>query len=196
MILPRFSLSLGLLAILLCGCEKEFRELNAPTFNDEPVQWGQPVNDLQVGIARRVYEPGKAPAGKGLAFYSIRLRNTGKKELKALWPVEPGFGTPKLPLAGDESLVVTLQYEAAGQVRTAQFKPPNRPIVNPLPPGQEVSFELRILPGKFGLESFAPGLIQATYANQQASIDYGSAGVEIVTGLWTGSSTSGKLAAP
>lgn len=175
--------------LLLAGCEG--RQLDAPRYADEAILWGEAVNGLEVGIARRAYEAGFAP-GKDQDYYSIHLRNVTKKDLKVLSPVAlPGY-IPEDP-AGDESVKVVLTYDSAAGVKTASFTPPKKPVVQTLEPGRILKLELRLSASKFGMDRFVSGKISATYTNGQGAIKYSTLGGESVGGLWTGEARSGSV---
>jgi hypothetical protein len=177
------------LLTLLTGCQGY--ELNARDYADDPIQWGQPVNGLQAGLARRMYKPGTAP-GSGQIYFAVLLRNVTGRPLSILAPTKLG-GAATEKRAGDESVRVTLDYDGAPGAKAAEFKPPDKPVVQIMEPGKDYSLELRLSPSKFGLARFVPGRITATYANAQATIKYDRMGGAVTSGLWTGEARSGAV---
>src|SRR5262245_55102071 len=103
-----------LTVLLIAGCSG--KQLGDDHTDDDAV-WGTPVNDLQVGLARRTYDAGKAPDAKQI-YYVVQIRNTGKKSLKVLRPVEPRFGQPQIPLSGDESAILAVKYDSGAGLKT------------------------------------------------------------------------------
>lgn len=170
-----------------CSQQKPFWE---PKWKEGDVAWGEAVNGLRLGLANRVYDPGAGP-GAGVVTFGLRLKNESGREMKILWPLKPRFGEPVLPLKGDESVAVVLEYETEGGTKTAKFTPPNRPIVYRIKPAEERAMEIRVGPEKFGVSKIAGGRMRAVYENQQSAIDYGSAGEEPVRDVWTGRAASG-----
>ena len=150
------------------------------------------MDGLRVGLVNRVYDPGAGPAA-GVVTFGLRLKNESGREMKILWPLKPRFGEPVLPLKGDESVAVVLEYEAEGGFKTAKFTPQNRPILYRIAPGEERGMEIRVGPEKFGVEKIAGGRVRAAYENRQSAIDYGSAGEEPVRDVWTGRVVSGSV---
>lgn len=182
--------SLVLAVVLLAGCEGK-NALLAPKYEDEGVQWGEARDGLQVGLARRNYVEGKEP-GRGQEYFAIHLRNVGSKTVSVLSPVA-GFGTIPEELGGDETVSVVLTYDSAAGVKTGEFRPFKKPVVQTLGPGEGFKMELRLAPGRFGLDRFLSGRMTATYANGQGAIKYKSVGDAETSGLWTGSVTSGAV---
>jgi len=121
------------------------------------------------------------------------MRNVGGRSLAILAPTSVS-GTMPEPLAGDESVCVTLTYEGAAGAKPAVFAPGKKPVVQQMEPGKDYPLELRLSPSKFGLERFVAGRITAAYSNAQSSIKYTSMGGEVTTGLWTGEARSGAVA--
>ena len=176
---------------VLSGCSNN-KPYWEPNWKEAEYAWGEPVDGLRVGIAKRVYDPGRGPPA-AVASFGFRLKNESGRELKVLWPLKPRFGEPVLPLKGDESVAVVLEYETEGGVKTARFAPTNRPMVYRILPGEERAMEVRAGPEKLGVEKIAGGRMRAIYENQQGMIDYGSAGEEPVRDVWTGSAVSGSV---
>lgn len=179
----------ALFFVALAGCQGH--DLIPHDYTDDAVQWGQPVNGLQVGLSRRTYLPGAA-LGRDQLYFTVQLRNVGNRPLSILAPTAVS-GTMPEKLAGDERVRVMLTYEGAAGVKPAEFKPANKPVVQMMEPGKEYPLELRLSPGKFGLERFVAGRIVAAYSNSQATIKYNSMGGEATTGLWTGEARSGAV---
>jgi hypothetical protein len=179
-----FAMSLALLA----GCRGH--GLDERDYTDAGVQWGKAVNGLQVGLARRTYEAGKAP-GFDQTYFIVTMRNVGKEPLHLLAPVAIGGVIPE-KLAGNESVSVKLNYDSAAGLKTASFKPPNKPVVQMMEPGKSYNLEARLTAAKFGLDRFLPGRLTASYSNDQATIKY-DAIAEPVSGLWTGEAQSGVV---
>jgi hypothetical protein len=190
-VLTRFCLPLVAIS-WLAGCKGY--ELDRKTFSDDTIQWGEPVNGLQVGIARREFVSGAAPAGSGVEYYSVHLKNVTKRELTILSPVALKGNLPE-DLAGDESVHVKLFYDtgAAGGVKTGEFKPVKRPVIQVMEPGMSYALELRLAPEKFGLRRFEPGRLSAVYSNRQESIRYKTMGDQPVRSIWTGEAKSGTV---
>jgi hypothetical protein len=178
-----------LIVMSLAGCQGH--ELFPHDFSDEDVQWGQPVNGLQVGLSRRTYKAGAEP-GRDQLYFTVQMRNVGERPLRVLAPAKVS-GTAPEKLAGDESVRVVLTYEGAAGAKPAEFRPADKPVVQMMEPGKAYPLELRLSPGKFGLGRFVAGRITAAYANAQASIKYNSMGGEATTGLWTGEARSGTV---
>jgi hypothetical protein len=178
-----------LFAAFLAGCQGH--ELIPHNYSEEAVQWGQAVNGLQVGLARRTYRPGTEP-GRDQVYFTVVLRNVGGRTLAILAPTMIG-GTIPEKLAGDESVAVTLTYDGGAGAKPAEFKPTNKPVVQQMESGKEYPLELRLSPGKFGLERFVAGRVTAAYSNAQSSIKYASMGGEPTSGLWTGEARSGAV---
>ena len=120
--------------LLLAGCGEK-GALIPPKYADEGVQWGEARGGLQVGIARRNYVEGKEP-GRGQEYFAIHLRNVGSKTVSVLSPVA-AFGTIPEELGGDETVSVVLTYDSAAGVKTGEFRPFKKPIVQTLAPGEE-----------------------------------------------------------
>ena len=175
--------------LLLGGCQGH--DLIPHNYNEEAVQWGQAVNGLQVGLSRRIYKEGSEPRWRQL-YFILTMRNVSGRTLAILAPTTIG-GTIPEKLAGDESVAVTLTYDGAPGAKPAEFKPVNKPVVQQMEPGKEYPLELRLSPGKFGLERFVAGRVTAAYSNAQSSIKYASMGGEATTGLWTGEARSGAV---
>ena len=175
--------------VLLAGCQGH--ELIPHNFSEDSVQWGQAVNGVQVGLARRTYRPGTEP-GRDEVYFTVVLRNVSGRTLVILAPTTIG-GTIPEKLAGDESVVVTLTYDSAAGAKPAEFKPVNKPVVQHMEPGNDYRLELRLSPRKFGLARFVAGRITAAYSNAQSSIKYTAMGGEPTTGLWTGEARSGAV---
>jgi hypothetical protein len=176
--------------LLLAGCQGH--ELDARNYAEDAVQWGQAVNGLQVGLARRTYRPGTAP-GMDQIYFSVQLRNVSGRSLSVLAPATIK-GTVPEKRAGDESVAVNLLYATPAGEKTATFRPEKKPVVQVMEPGKEYSLELRLSPSKFGMDRFVPGRVMAVYTNAQATIQYASMGGEPTTGLWTGEARSGTVA--
>jgi hypothetical protein len=174
---------------LLTGCQGY--DLNARDYADDAIQWGQPVNGLQVGLGRRTYKLGTAP-GSDQIYFTVLLRNVSGRPLSILAPTAIS-GTVPEKRAGDESVRVTLNYDGAAGAKAAEFKPADKPAVQIMEPGKEYSLELRLSPNKFGLSHFVPGRITAAYANAQATIKCDAMGGATATGLWTGEARSGAV---
>ena len=79
------SWPVALLFILLTGCQGY--DLNSRDYADDAIQWGQPVNGLQVGLGRRTYKPGTAP-GLDQVYFSVLLRNVTGRPLSVLAPTK------------------------------------------------------------------------------------------------------------
>jgi hypothetical protein len=173
---------------ILAGCRGH--GLDERGYTDDGVQWGKAVNGLQVGLARRTYEAGKAP-GFDQTYFIVTMRNVGKDSMRLLAPVAVGGVIPE-KVAGNESVSVKLNYDSAAGLKTAAFKPANKPVVQVMEPGKSYNMEARLTAGKFGLERFLPGRLTASYSNDQATIKY-DAIAEPVTGLWTGEAQSGVV---
>jgi hypothetical protein len=182
--------ALACLILVSGGCaSKPFWQ---PAWKEGEVAWGEAVDGLRVGLGNRVYEPGKGPA-VGVSAFGLRLKNESEREMRILWPLKPRFGEPVLPLKGDESVAVVLEYETEGGLKTAKFTPPNRPIVYRIAPGEERAMEIRVGPEKFGVAKIAGGGVRGVYENRQGAIDYGTAGEAPVDGIWTGRAVSGSV---
>jgi hypothetical protein len=179
--------------LFLAGCQDV--DPLAPKYSEESVNWGQPVNGLRVGLARRVYQEGKAP-GYGQQYFTVILRSAGGKELRVLSPTGTS-GTIPQKLAGNESVGLRLDYAQTDGKQKAWFRPVVRPAVQTLDRDHDYRLELRLSPSKFGLDRFGAGTMTATYVNEQVEIRYADDG-EPVRGLWTGEVTSGavEVAAP
>src|SRR5258706_10353540 len=100
---------LATLVALIAGCRAH--GLDEKPYSDDGAQWGQAVNGLQVGLARRTYDAGKAP-GIDQSYFIVQLRNVSARPLSVLAPVPVG-GVLLEKLAGDESVRVTLIYDSA-----------------------------------------------------------------------------------
>lgn len=179
----------AVLFVLLAGCQGH--ELIPHNYSEEAVQWGRVVNGLQVGLSQRTYKPGAEPGYRQL-YFTVMMRNVGGRSLAILAPTNVS-GTMPEPLAGDESVSITLSYAGAPGAKPAVFTPAKRPVVQQMEPGKEYPLELRLSPSKFGLERFVAGQITAAYSNAQSSIKYSSMGGEPTTGLWTGEARSGAV---
>jgi hypothetical protein len=180
---------LFLLVAILAGCQGH--TLDAHPFSDDAIQWGQSVDGLQIGMARRTYEPGEAPE-LGQLYFTVLMRNVTRRPLSILAPTKLR-GTLSEKPAGDESVNVTLTYDGAPAAKPAVFKPENKPVVQVMEPGRDYPMELRLSPETFGLDHFVPGRITATYSNAQTSIHYAAMGGEPTTGLWIGKARSGAV---
>jgi hypothetical protein len=168
--------------------------LDERTYSDDNIQWGPSVDGLKVGLARREYEPGFAPPGRGMINLSVHLLNDGARPLSILAPAAIRGALPE-DLAGDESVVVKLLYDAGPEgAKTGEFKPIKKPVVQVMEPGKIYVLELRVAPEKFGMTRFVPGRVSAVYVNHQASIRYKTQGDEMASGLWTGEARSGTIA--
>ena len=175
-----------LLVASLAGCVN--KQLGDPEWKEESVAWGVAVNGLQVGLAKREYPAGRAP-GVGEVYLGLRLRTVSGRELKVLWPLKPVFGEPLWPLAGDESVAIELVYESGAGQKSVKFKPPNRPMVYAIRPGEERVMAVRLATKDLGVERFAEGTLLGVYENRQGAIAYGQE--ERVDGLWIGRAASG-----
>jgi hypothetical protein len=180
--------SFPLMLALLAGCRGY--GLNERNYADEGVQWGQSVNGLQVGLARRNYTPGTEP-GTGQIYLTVQLRNASNQLLSILAPATIS-GTVPEKRAGDESVSVKLAYDSAAGMKTAEFTPPNKPVVQVMEPGKTYNLEVRLSPGRVGLDRFVSGRITAIYSNAQQTIKYDAMG-EANKGLWTGEARSGTV---
>jgi hypothetical protein len=180
-----------LLLCALAGCKGY--EPNQRTYSDDNIQWGPSVDGLKVGLARREYEPGFAPPGRGMINLSVHLLNDGARPLSVLAPAAIRGALPE-DLAGDESVVVKLLYDAAGEgAKAGEFKPIKKPVVQVMEPGKVYVLVLHVAPEKFGMTRFVPGRVSAVYVNHQSSIRYNTLGGEVVTGVWTGEARSGTI---
>jgi hypothetical protein len=189
-LLTRLSVPV-LFVLLLAGCKGY--ELEKKNYADEPIQWGEPVNGLKVGIARREYNSGFAPAGRDMIYFVVHLMNVTGRNLSILAPTAIAGSLPE-DLAGDESVGVTLVYDTgAGATRTGEFRPKKKPPVQVMEPNKAYLLELRVAPEKFGLQRFVPGSVSAVYANRQTSIRYKNQGDQTVGGLWAGEARSGTI---
>jgi hypothetical protein len=165
--------------------------LDEKPYTDDGTQWGQAVNGLQVGLARRNFEAGKAP-GIDQTYFLVQLRNVSGKPLSILAPTAMGGVIPE-KRAGDESVSVKLIYDSAAGVKTAVFTPPNKPVVQVMEVGKDYNLQVSLSPAKFGLDQFVPGRLSAAYSNAQETIKYDTMGEQSVTGLWTGDARSGTV---
>lgn len=177
------------LGILLGGCASYAPGL-AP-HRDEGVQWGEPAGGLKVGAARRTYAPGHEPE-RDRIYLTVRLLNVTDHRIRILAPLPDGI-TITENLAGDETVKLTATYDGGAGIKTTQFTPSKKPIVQAIEPGQDYRVELRLSPAAFGLDRFAAGRMSVTYSNAQDTIRYRSMNDEPVTGLWTGNATSGAV---
>src|SRR5258706_14074701 len=100
---------LATLVALIAGCRAH--GLDEKPYTGDSAQWGQAVNGLQVGLARRTYEAGKAP-GIDQTYFVVQMRNVSARALSVLAPVPVGGVLPE-KLAGDESVSVKLVYDSA-----------------------------------------------------------------------------------
>ncbi len=180
-----FAVALALVA----GCKGH--GLDERGYDQDAVQWGPVVNGLQVGMARRTYEPGQAP-GVDQIYFVVQLRNVKGKSLSILATADGGGVLPEKRV-GNESVCVTLVYDSPAGLKTAEFKPAKKPIIYEMEPGKAYSLEARLAPVKFGLDRFFPGRMTAAYSNQQASIQYDSLKGKTIDGLWTGEARSGSV---
>ena len=190
---------IAMFAMLVGGCA-EVDKFTKPGYADEAIAWGEAKEGLQIGVARRSYEPGREPAGKpaNMVYYAMFVRNVGRGELKFMWPGEPGFGSPVFPLAGDESVKVAAVFSPAGggKDRFSEVRPTKKPAIAPLGPREQREFEFRLTPKKFGVGSMSGGRFWAVYSNQQDRIDYGEGNGGVTSGVWTGEVKSGEVAVP
>lgn len=173
----------------VAGCQGH--GLNERDYVEDPVQWGPAVNGLQVGLAKRTYEPGKAP-GANQIYFMVQMRNVTGHSMSILAPTVIGGVLPEKRV-GDESVSVNLIYDSAAGLKTASFTPANKPVVYEMESGKDYNLEARLAPVKFGIDRFLPGRMTATYSNAQASIKYDSLGGKSVDGLWTGEARSGSV---
>ena len=178
-----------LLVGTLAGCQGH--TLDTRTYSDDAVQWGQAVGGLQVGLGRRVYQPGTEPGLRQL-YFTVQMRNVTGRPLSVLAPTKIR-GTMPEKLSGDESVCVTLTYEGAAGAKPVVMRPENKPVVQVMEPGREYPLELRLSAESFDLERFVLGSVVASYSNRQSSIKYASMN-EPTTGLWTGEARSGAVA--
>jgi len=165
--------------------------LNELPYTEDPTHWGQAVNGLQVGIARRTYKPGEEP-GINQIYLIVRLKNATKDWLSILAPTAIQ-GTLAEPPAGDESVGVKLVYDSAAGVKTGEFRPRDKPVIQTMEPGKSYNLEIRLAPSKFGLDRFVAGTITAVYSNAQSTIKYQRLGAQTVNGLWTGEARSAPI---
>jgi hypothetical protein len=173
---------------VLAGCQDT--DPLGPKYAEEAVSWGTPVNGLRVGLARRVYEAGKAP-DFDRRYFTLLLRSARGTEVRVLSPAATS-GTIPQKLAGDESVAARLNYVVDGKVRTMSFTPPTRPAVQVLDRDHDYRLELRLSAGDFGVDRFAAGTMTVTYVNAQSSIRYSDDG-DVTRGLWTGEAVSGPV---
>ena len=183
------SISVALMLTVLAGCKGY--GLNELPYSEDPTHWGQPVNGLQVGIARRTYNPGEAPSNNQI-YFIVRLKNATKDWLSILAPTVIQ-GTLAEPPAGDESVGVKLVYDSAAGVKTGEFRPRDKPVIQTMEPGKSYNLEIRLSPSKFGLDRFVAGTITAVYSNAQSTIIYQRLGGQTVNGLWTGEARSAPI---
>jgi hypothetical protein len=186
---PCRILLLLLLIPLLAGCKGY--GLNEVPYTEDLTHWGQAVNGLQVGIARRNYNPGAEPTARQI-YLIVRLKNATKDWMSILAPTAIQ-GAMTEPLAGDESVGVKLVYDSAAGVKTGEFRPRDKPVVQTMEPGKSYNLEIRLSPGKFGLDRFVAGTITAVYSNAQPAIKYDRQGGQAVSGLWTGEARSAPM---
>jgi hypothetical protein len=184
------TIPLALLLLAAGGCAgyEPYRK----NFSDGPTAWGPVSNGLQVGVARRTYEGGKAPSDNE-AFFVVQMRNVGPRPLTILAPTDID-GTPPEPRAGDESACLKLNYgAAAGATKPAEFRATNKPVIQVMEPAKVYNLEMRLSPEKFGARQFDGGRLSAAYVNAQASITYQTSG-STVADIWTGEAKSGDVA--
>jgi hypothetical protein len=181
---------LAFLLAMVAGCQGH--TLDTRTYSDDAVQWGQAVGGLQVGLGRRVYQPGTEPGLRQL-YFTVQMRNVTGRPLSVLAPTKIR-GTMPEKLSGDENVCVTLTYEGAAGAKPVVMRPENKPVVQVMEPGREYPLELRLSAESFGLERFVPGRVVASYSNRQSSIKYASMNGQATTGLWTGEARSGAVA--
>ena len=181
--------TLAILVAFVAGCRGH--GLEEKPYADDGVQWGPAVKGLQVGLARRTYEAGAAP-GINQNYFVVQARNVSDKPLSILAPVKVG-GTIPEKLGGDESVKVILIYDSAAGLKTAEFSPPNKPVVQVMEPGKSYNLLVKLSPSRFGMDRFVNGRITAVYSNAQAEIKYDTMGGEAVRGLWTGEARSGSV---
>jgi hypothetical protein len=174
--------------VLLGGCQDT--DPLGPKYAEEAVSWGAPVNGLRVGLARRLYEVGKAP-DFDRRYFTLLLRSARGTEVRVLSPAATS-GTIPQKLAGDESVAARLNYVVEGKLRTMSFTPPTRPAVQVLDRDHDYRLELRLSARDFGVDRFAAGTMTVTYVNAQSSIRYSDDG-EVTRGLWTGEAVSGPV---
>jgi hypothetical protein len=165
--------------------------LNELPYTEDPTQWGQPVNGLQVGVAKRSYTPGNAPTVDQV-YLIVRLRNVSRGDLTLLAPAAVGGTMPEKPV-GDESVMVKLVYDSAAGVKTGEFRPINKPTVQAMESGKDYNLEVRLSPSKFGMDRFVPGRMSAVYSNNQSTIKYDMMGGQTVKGIWIGEAKSGTV---
>jgi hypothetical protein len=172
----------------LVGCAGH--ELNRKDYSEDAIQWGPPVGDLQVGLARRTYEPGRSPSLRQV-YFTVELKNSGARPLSILAPTAIAGTIPEEP-TGKESVAVRVTYQNAKGTGTADFKPAKKPVVQIMEPGRSYRLEIRLAPSKFGLDEFTPGTLTALYLNHQATIQYESMNNK-PTPVWTGEASSGPV---
>lgn len=200
----RFLLLFALpLALATCGCS--VAEPNTPIVAEGPVQWGETVGGLQMGIAAETWSapPGQPqPINPPLESVKIYIRNDGNDALMVLNPA----AAPQLRTADPTQALVTILSGRgdAGLQPAAYIPAPNPPRFVELTPTQMTWFSVPVTlpPAQPAAATTAPSnaalwKFAAQYQNSQSVIAVtpnGASGpATTVSGVWTGQISSGIL---
>jgi hypothetical protein len=201
---PIFLAGAVIFSLAAFGCSVADR--GTPTVAESPVQWGETVGGLQIGIAAETWaaSPGQPqPTQAPLQSVKIYLRNDGDVALMVMDP----SAAPQLRTADPTAALVTiLQGSGAAEPQPSVYIPaPQTPRFVRLIPTQMTWFSVPVtLPaGKASASATTAAAtasawkIVAQYQNSQSVIAItpnGNSGpVTTVSGVWTGQISSGDL---
>jgi hypothetical protein len=187
---------IGFMLLLLNGCQHASPP-EAPRWTTGPLHWGEPVNGLQAGLARRVMvlPPGSSRSRSDApAHVEFHLQNVSDEPIRLIEPVISCQGrSPGRPLV-DASFVT-----ADGDAYRAGYLSASPDVlvkIVELAPGESRSVlgqfggELRLGPYVWGLGSPVEGQCRLSYHNRQPSVvSLGGPNLdhtETHSGLWTG----------
>ena len=106
---------------------------------------------------------GRRQGAAGWDFCSVAAAGGDRQPFSRLVGEAAGFTD------GDESVGVKLVYDSAAGVKTGEFRPRDKPVIQTMEPGKSYNLEIRLSPSKFGLDRFVAGTITAIYSNAQST---------------------------
>jgi hypothetical protein len=200
MALNHWKICLPLLALIaLAGCVSN--RPPAPTIAEGPVQWGEAVGGLQVGIAARssVAAFGQPrPPVPPVVGVMIYLRNQGQTDLRIVDPT-PSSNTviTTSDLINSQRAVLVTVYSMPGNEVHPVIPHLSVARARQLRPSEMIGFPVDLATiVSATTDTTAPNFV-AEYDNEDAKITVAApelvAGVKDVDGVWTGQARSAEL---